>query len=235
MGAAARGRTVVHRWSGRIAVPADDPGRVPLRLQARLPDATTTRVAAHSFLGVAFYGAFVTKVLVVRMHRFPSLGAAARGRPRLRRADRRLVDELVLVLPPGGRGPRVDSLRGLRAHRRAAADPGHRPRLRGRARPAGRDRERHRPQARPGADRGDGRARHPRDRHPGGVRRRRPRLRLRGARLRGDRARRGGLPDADLRPRRAQLAARCSSTGPRSRSSATSSRRRRARSSAASG
>ena len=68
-------------------------------------------------------------------------------------------------------------------------------------------------------------------RHPGGVRRRRARLRLRGARLRGDRARRGGVPHADLRPRRPQLARRCSSTAPRSRSSATSSRRRRARSS----
>ena len=41
---------------------------------------------------------------------------------------------------------------------------------------------------------------------PGGIRRRRARLRGRGARLRGDRARRGGLPDADLRPRRPQLA-----------------------------
>jgi hypothetical protein len=30
-----------------------------------------TRVAVHSFLGVAF-GAFATKVLVVRMHRFPA-------------------------------------------------------------------------------------------------------------------------------------------------------------------
>jgi hypothetical protein len=31
----------------------------------------STRVVEHSFFGVAFYGAFVTKVLVVRMHRFP--------------------------------------------------------------------------------------------------------------------------------------------------------------------
>ena len=60
--------------------------------------------------------------------------------------------------------------------------------------------------ARHGGDRGDGRARAPRHRHPGGVRRRRDGLRLRGARLRGDRARRGRLPDAHLRPRRPQLA-----------------------------
>ena len=29
-------------------------------------------MAEHSFFGVAFYGAFVTKVLIVRMHRFPT-------------------------------------------------------------------------------------------------------------------------------------------------------------------
>ena len=92
------------------------------------------------------------------------------------------------MAPPAAPAPQqrrlagdINSERGLRADRRAAADPGHRPRLRGRARPAGRRPERHRPQARHGSDRGHGRARDPRDRHPGGVRRRRPRLRLRGA------------------------------------------------------
>ena len=30
------------------------------------------RVAVHSFFGVAFFGAFATKVLIVRMHRFPA-------------------------------------------------------------------------------------------------------------------------------------------------------------------
>src|SRR3954463_5736138 len=40
----------------------------------------------------------------------------------------------------------------------------------------------------------------------GGVRRRRPRLRGRGARLRGDRTRRSGVPDTDLGPCWAQLA-----------------------------
>ena len=74
---------------------------------------------------------------------------------------------------PARHGRDLDSGRELRAHRRAAPDPGHRPRLRGRARPAGRRRERHRPPPRHGRDRGDGRARDPRDRHPGGVRRRR--------------------------------------------------------------
>ena len=39
-----------------------------------------------------------------------------------------------------------------------------------------------------------------------------PRLRRRGARLRGDRARRGGVPDADLGARRAQLALAAAST-----------------------
>lgn len=31
----------------------------------------TTRVLVHSFLGCAVYGAFASKVLIVRLHRFP--------------------------------------------------------------------------------------------------------------------------------------------------------------------
>src|SRR3954468_3847266 len=95
---------------------------------------------------------------------------------------------------------------GFRAYRRTAPHPGDGSCVRRRACAAGRRPERHRPSARPRADRGDGRARHPRGRDPGGVRRGRARLRRRGARVRGDRARRGGVPDADLRPRGAELA-----------------------------
>jgi hypothetical protein len=66
-----RGINVVHRWSGRIAFLLTIP--VAYHCVFKLGFQTySTRVAEHSFFGVAFYGAFVTKVLVVRMHRFPS-------------------------------------------------------------------------------------------------------------------------------------------------------------------
>jgi hypothetical protein len=61
---------VVHRWSGRIAFLLTIP--VAYHCVFKLGFQTySTRVVEHSFFGVAFYGAFVTKVLVVRMHRFP--------------------------------------------------------------------------------------------------------------------------------------------------------------------
>ena len=65
-----RGINVVHRWSGRIAFLLTIP--VAYHCVFKLGFQTySTRVVEHSFFGVAFYGAFVTKVLVVRMHRFP--------------------------------------------------------------------------------------------------------------------------------------------------------------------
>ena len=62
---------VVHRWSGRIAFLLTIP--VAYHCVFKLGFQTSsTRIAVHSFFGVAFYGAFVTKVLIVRMHRFPT-------------------------------------------------------------------------------------------------------------------------------------------------------------------
>jgi hypothetical protein len=62
---------VVHRWSGRLAFLATIP--VAYHCVFKLGFQTyTTRVAVHSFFGVAVYGAFTTKVLIVRMHRFPA-------------------------------------------------------------------------------------------------------------------------------------------------------------------
>jgi hypothetical protein len=61
---------LVHRWAGRIAFLLTIP--VAYHCVFKLGFQTyTPRVAEHSFFGVAFYGAFTTKVLVVRMHRFP--------------------------------------------------------------------------------------------------------------------------------------------------------------------
>ena len=98
---------VVHRWSGRIAFLATIP--VAYHCVFKLGFQTyDTRVAVHSFFGVAFFGAFATKVLIVRMHRFPAWALPLAGGAPLRRADRRLVDELVLV-PPRGRRRHIDS------------------------------------------------------------------------------------------------------------------------------
>jgi hypothetical protein len=61
---------VVHRWSGRLAFLATIP--VAYHCVFKLGFQTyDTRIAVHSFFGVAFFGAFATKVLIVRMHRFP--------------------------------------------------------------------------------------------------------------------------------------------------------------------
>jgi hypothetical protein len=62
---------VVHRWSGRLAFALTIP--VAYHCVFKLGFQTNdTRVAVHSFFGVSVYGAFATKVLIVRMHRFPS-------------------------------------------------------------------------------------------------------------------------------------------------------------------
>jgi hypothetical protein len=61
---------IVHRWSGRLAFLLTIP--VAYHCVFKLGFQTyDTRVAVHSFFGVAVYGAFTTKVLIVRMHRFP--------------------------------------------------------------------------------------------------------------------------------------------------------------------
>jgi hypothetical protein len=60
----------VHRWTGRLLFAITLP--VAYHCIFKLGFQTTNgRVLAHSFLGCTFYGAFVTKVLVVRLQRFP--------------------------------------------------------------------------------------------------------------------------------------------------------------------
>ena len=73
-----RGINVVHRWSGRIAFLLTLP--VAYHCVFKLGFQTyDTRITVHSFLGVAFYGAFATKVLIVRMHRFPKWALPVAG------------------------------------------------------------------------------------------------------------------------------------------------------------
>ncbi len=73
-----RGINVVHRWAGRLAFLFTIPVayHCVFKLGFQTPD---TRIAIHSFFGVAVYGAFTTKVLIVRMHRFPGWALPAAG------------------------------------------------------------------------------------------------------------------------------------------------------------
>ena len=62
----------VHRWSGRLAFACTLPVAYHciFKLGFRHP---SSRVLAHSLLGCAVYGAFASKVTIVRLHRFPRL------------------------------------------------------------------------------------------------------------------------------------------------------------------
>jgi hypothetical protein len=61
----------LHRWSGRLAFTLTLP--VAYNCIFLLGFQTTTnRVLIHSLLGCAVYGAFAAKVLIVRLHRYPS-------------------------------------------------------------------------------------------------------------------------------------------------------------------
>ena len=59
-----------HRWSGRLAFVFTLPVAYHciFKLGFRQPD---TRVLAHSLLGCAFYGAYASKITIVRLRRFP--------------------------------------------------------------------------------------------------------------------------------------------------------------------
>ena len=59
-----------HRWSGRLAFVATLPVAYHCIFKLGFEDATT-RVLWHSLLGCAFYGAYVAKVTIVRLRRFP--------------------------------------------------------------------------------------------------------------------------------------------------------------------
>ena len=61
----------LHRWSGRLVFVLTLPVAYHCIFKLGFQK-TDSRVVAHSFLGCAFYGAFAAKVLVVRLHRFPS-------------------------------------------------------------------------------------------------------------------------------------------------------------------
>ena len=62
----------VHRWSGRLAFAFTLPVAYHCIFKLGFRD-PSTRVLTHSLLGCAVYGAFASKVTIVRLHRFPRL------------------------------------------------------------------------------------------------------------------------------------------------------------------
>ena len=67
-----------HRWTGRVAFLLTLPVAYHCIFQLGF-QTYSGRVLAHSLLGSALYGAFVTKVAVVRLHRFPRWVLPAAG------------------------------------------------------------------------------------------------------------------------------------------------------------
>lgn len=69
---------VTHRWLGTVAFLVTLPVAYHCLWALGFQD-TTTRVLAHSILGCLFYGAFVTKMLVLRVHNRPGWVLPAAG------------------------------------------------------------------------------------------------------------------------------------------------------------
>jgi uncharacterized protein DUF6529 len=67
-----------HRWTGRLVFAITLPVAYHCIFKLGF-QRTSGRVLAHSFLGCAFYGAFVAKLLIVRLHRFPAWALATAG------------------------------------------------------------------------------------------------------------------------------------------------------------
>jgi hypothetical protein len=70
-GAAPAWLAPAHRWSGTVAFLLTLPVAYHCLWSLGFQD-TTTRVLLHSLLGCVFYGAFVTKMLVLRSDRMPA-------------------------------------------------------------------------------------------------------------------------------------------------------------------
>jgi hypothetical protein len=78
LGAAPRWLGSLHRVSGRTAFLLSLPVAYHCLYQLAFQD-STARVLAHSLLGCAFYGAFATKVVVVRSPALPGLALPVAG------------------------------------------------------------------------------------------------------------------------------------------------------------
>jgi hypothetical protein len=67
-----------HRISGRLAFLLTLPVAYHCLYQLAFQD-SSTRVLLHSILGCAFYGAFATKIVIVRSHRLPGFALPLAG------------------------------------------------------------------------------------------------------------------------------------------------------------
>ena len=85
-----------HRISGRLAFLLSLPVAYHCLYQLAFQD-TTTRVLAHSLLGCAFYGAFATKIVIVRSRSLPGIALPVAGGVLLHGPDRRVADERAVV------------------------------------------------------------------------------------------------------------------------------------------
>ena len=68
----------VHRWSGRLALVLTLPVAYHCIFKLGFQD-PSTRVLAHSLFGCAVFGAFASKVTIVRLHNFPRWVLPAAG------------------------------------------------------------------------------------------------------------------------------------------------------------
>lgn len=77
-GPAPAGIAKAHRWLGTVAFVLTLPVAYHCLWALGFQD-STTRVLAHSILGCLFYGAFTTKMLVLRAHNLPGWALPAAG------------------------------------------------------------------------------------------------------------------------------------------------------------
>ena len=102
-----------HRISGRLAFLVSLPVAYHCLYQLAFQD-STTRVLAHSLLGCVFYGAFATKVMLIRTPGKPGLVTAAGRRRPVRGADRRRGSRAGCGSSPRTASRRPDVLRKRR-------------------------------------------------------------------------------------------------------------------------
>jgi Family of unknown function (DUF6529) len=69
----------LHRWTGRLTFLCTLPVAYHCIFKLGFHTDRGDRVLIHSFLGAAFFGAYTTKVTIVRLHRFPTWVLPAAG------------------------------------------------------------------------------------------------------------------------------------------------------------
>ena len=101
-----------HRISGRLAFLLSLPVAYHCLYQLAFQH-SSTRVLVHSLVGCAFYGAFATKVMIVRSHGLPGIALPVAGGVLFTAPDRRVADERAAGSSPRTASPLPDVLRRL--------------------------------------------------------------------------------------------------------------------------